>query len=246
MNLAREYDKWHERVFDSDPAHEDANTPWYELVCEYLPPLEGKSVLEIACGRGGFVRMLAGMGAWVCGGDFSHSALKIAAAKSGSGDPPGAARIALAQADAQNLPFADESFDAVITCETIEHLPNPEQALREMWRVSKPDGMLYLTTPNYMNATGLHLLYSRIAHRGRESVTDQPYDAKYTFLRVRRFLREAGWKIRCSDGIVHQFPVRRGRDPLRIEALDRNRRLRRWLRFFALHYLAICQKPARA
>jgi len=36
MDLRGEYDVWHQRVFDSDPEHEDASTPWYQLVRERL------------------------------------------------------------------------------------------------------------------------------------------------------------------------------------------------------------------
>lgn len=49
------------------------------------------------------------------------------------------------QADARAMPFADATFDAVWTIWVLEHVPNPEQALREMRRVLKPGGLLYLS-----------------------------------------------------------------------------------------------------
>lgn len=52
---------------------------------------------------------------------------------------------AIASADA--LPFADESFDAVLCLETIEHLPKPKAAAREMMRVLKSGGLVMITTP---------------------------------------------------------------------------------------------------
>ncbi len=48
------------------------------------------------------------------------------------------------QADARAMPFADGEFDAIWTIWVLEHVPNPEQALREMRRVLKPGGLLYL------------------------------------------------------------------------------------------------------
>jgi 2-polyprenyl-3-methyl-5-hydroxy-6-metoxy-1,4-benzoquinol methylase len=69
MSLATQYDQWHQRVFDSCPEHADESSPWYELVLEYLPPVENKRILEIACGRGGFVKTLASRGALVFGSD---------------------------------------------------------------------------------------------------------------------------------------------------------------------------------
>jgi SAM-dependent methyltransferase len=48
------------------------------------------------------------------------------------------------QADARAMPFPDSEFDAVWSVWVLEHIPNPEQALREMRRVLKPGGLLYL------------------------------------------------------------------------------------------------------
>ncbi len=45
------------------------------------------------------------------------------------------------------LPFKEASFDAVICTDVLEHLPEPEVALREIERVLKPGGAVYLTTP---------------------------------------------------------------------------------------------------
>jgi len=53
--------------------------------------------------------------------------------------------------DAQKLPFEDEQFD-VVTCQTVlMHLPNPEQALSEMYRVVKPGGIIICVEPNNFN-----------------------------------------------------------------------------------------------
>jgi len=51
----------------------------------------------------------------------------------------------IASADA--LPFANASFDAVLCLETIEHLPKPEPAAREMMRVLESGGLVMITTP---------------------------------------------------------------------------------------------------
>ena len=58
MTLATEYDKWHTKVFESDPEHADESSPWYQIVLKFLPPVKDKRILEIACGRGGFSRLL--------------------------------------------------------------------------------------------------------------------------------------------------------------------------------------------
>jgi ubiquinone/menaquinone biosynthesis C-methylase UbiE len=242
VTLAREYDRWHGRLFGANPAHADESSPWYNLVTEYLIPLEGKKVLEIACGRGGFTALLTARGAEVVGSDFSHTALRIASNK-GAAFPSLESQPTLAQADAHHLPYASNCFDVVISCETIEHLLDPAQGLREMGRVARPGALLYLTTPNYLNATGLYSLYASIRHPARSSGTDQPLDNHYFFFQVKQFLRLAGWRILRTDGTVHQFPLLPGHDPVRFEFLESTRFLRRGLRAFALHYLVIARKP---
>ena len=50
------------------------------------------------------------------------------------------------RADAHTLPFLDGSFDVVLCTEVLEHLPEPQRAIDEMYRVLQPGGQLLLTT----------------------------------------------------------------------------------------------------
>jgi len=241
MNLATQYNDWHQRVFDSAPEHADEGSPWYSLVLEYLVPIKGKRVLEVACGRGGFARLLAARGAVVSGSDFSETALRIARNQIPQ-NRAGATRVDFVQTDAQNLPYAEESFDIIISCETIEHLQNPLQALKEMARVCRTDGLLYLTTPNYFNAMGLYCVYTSLRGRRATPDSDQPFDRVFLFPTVRQMLQRAGWKIIRSDGTVHQFPIMRGHDPVAIPSLESNRKVRRFLSPLAFHYFLMGKK----
>lgn len=49
-----------------------------------------------------------------------------------------------------NLPFPDESFDAVICAEVLEHIPESQRAIRELVRVLKPQGRLAISVPRYL------------------------------------------------------------------------------------------------
>src|SRR5439155_807663 len=67
--------------------------------------------------------------------------------------PPGrpgstAARVRIVRADAESLPFRDESFDAVVATEVLEHLDEPGRMLSEARRVLRPGGQFFMTTPN--------------------------------------------------------------------------------------------------
>jgi ubiquinone/menaquinone biosynthesis C-methylase UbiE len=243
VDLRGEYDVWHQRVFDSDPDHEDASSPWYQLVRERLGNVTGLRVLEVACGRGGFVCDLRRRGARVTGCDFSGAALRVGKEKVRRTDARRGAQ-GFVQGDAQGLPFSDASFDIVISCETIEHVPNPWLAMKEMYRVTRAGGRLFLTTPNYLNFMGLYELYARIAHAGRKD--DQPYDRRQWFPQIRKYIRHAGWNIVRTDGTVHQFPFIPGRNPVGFPSLESNRTVRRMLSPFAYHYFVVAEKRSVA
>jgi ubiquinone/menaquinone biosynthesis C-methylase UbiE len=243
VSLGKQYDKWHQNAFGSGEDHGDERSPWYQLVLEHLGSVEGKRILEVACGRGGFAHVLAARGALMFGADFSEQALEIAKSRQISGIRT---HLELTQADAENLPNANQSFDVVVSCETIEHLPNPTKALREMARVCREDGVLYLTTPNYFNAMGLYYIYARLRGRRATPGSDQPFDRVFLFPQIRRMLRKAGWKIVCSDGTVHQLPILPGHNPIPLPAAESNRSIRRLLSPLAFHYFVTAQKSGAA
>jgi hypothetical protein len=113
-----------------------------------------------------------------------------------------------------------------------------------MHRVTRPGGKLFLTTPNYANLTGLYELYARV-RRGPQKA-DQPFDRRQWFPQIRSWVRGAGWEILGVDGTVHQFPIRRGCSPVRWQAIEAHRKLRRLLSSFALHYFVVAQKKTLA
>ncbi len=240
MSLRSEYDLWHEKIYREDREHNDASSPWYQLVREQVGSVAGLRILEVACGRGGFLKELAKSGARVTGCDFSASALRVARGKQRENVADLPEEISLTQGDAQNLPFASDSFDVVVSCETIEHLPDAHAAMRELYRVTRTGGKLLLTTPNYANFTGLYDLYLKL--RSRQIRDDQPFDRRQYFPQIRKCVRVAGWHIVKTDGIVHQFPLLPGHSPWRLKAADANRALRKVFSPFALHYFVMALK----
>jgi SAM-dependent methyltransferase len=238
MSLRSDYDLWHIRNQNLDPAHDDGSSPWYLWVKESLPEVRELRVLEVACGRGGFLKYLVDQGAMAFGIDFSFKAIQVAKGKSIEGNDSSTAR--LAQGDAHALPFPDNYFDILVSCETIEHLPSPLKAVREFHRVTRPGGTLLLTTPNYLNLMGLYEVYAKFRHPARKP--DQPFDRIQIFLQTRKLLKDAGWSIHGSDGTVHQLPIFPGRNPIRILGLEANRHLRKLLSIVAFHYCLSAKK----
>src|ERR1700692_24999 len=113
MSLRTEYDAWHTRYNDLNSEYDDTSAPWYQWVAQNMIDVQGLRTLEVACGRGGFVRMLARMGADAVGLDFSWAAVKIGRERSLRSDQE--RRATFVQGDAHALPFPDDCFDLVIS-----------------------------------------------------------------------------------------------------------------------------------
>jgi SAM-dependent methyltransferase len=101
----------------------------------------GKEVLEVACGAGVGLGCLAMRAKRVVGGDLSQQNAEFAARLYGR-------RVEVRQLDAQQLPFSDGSFDAIVFLESIYWLPRPGQFLAEARRVLRHDGILYISSSN--------------------------------------------------------------------------------------------------
>lgn len=93
-------------------------------------------VLDIAAGHGNISRKLHDMGFRVTAADLEP-------------DKFGVKEVKCYSADANlTLPFENDSFDYVVSVETVEHLKSPFHFINEVHRILKPDGKFILTTPN--------------------------------------------------------------------------------------------------
>lgn len=104
--------------------------------------LAGRRVLNVGCGTGGFDVAAADAGARAVGVDADADALAICAARRGHGG----ARYARAAGEA--LPFRDGAFDLVYCFSVIEHVESVAHSIREMVRVTRRGGAVYVHTPS--------------------------------------------------------------------------------------------------
>lgn len=117
---------------------------WGEHAARYvfaLPFVDGKSVLDIACGTGYGIGLLRSKARFVTGVDIDPGAAKEA--KNECGD-----NGVVMLGNGLGLPFEDNSFDVITSFETLEHLHDRSKFLAEQRRVLQPGGMLLLSTPN--------------------------------------------------------------------------------------------------
>lgn len=117
----------------------------------------GMPILEIGTGTGAMLNHLCQAGLDIRGVEIS--AKHIAKARDRFGDLP------VSKVDGVDLPFDDDSFDAAISFDVIEHIPDPDAHLREMTRVLRPGGRYLIQTPNKWTNT----VFETIRHRSLTS-----------------------------------------------------------------------------
>jgi ubiquinone/menaquinone biosynthesis C-methylase UbiE len=114
----------------------------------------GGRVLDAGCGGGGMPLSLAEEAERVIGIDlaprFNDAGHRLAAEH-------GLRNLHFARADGQALPFPDAAFDMVLSHAVIEHVADAPRYLRELARVLKPGGFMYLSTASYLSFAGAHL-----------------------------------------------------------------------------------------
>lgn len=140
-------------------------------------------LLDVSCGEGIFLDFARQVGFLTVGVDFSRTALDKA-----SHITP-FANVALA--NAQRLPFLTDSFDYVTNIGSLEHYFDPGQAVREMARVLRPDGVAFILLPNTFG------LFGNIVHVLRHG---EVYDDKQP---LQRYASRASWEqLLRAHGLV--------------------------------------------
>lgn len=124
-------------------------------------------VLDVCCGPGLVAGAAATRGASVAGLDFSSEMLAIAR----TAQP----RVEFSQGDAEALPYADGSFDAVVANFGVHHVPHPAAALAEMHRALAPGGRVAFTTwPRPDHNVPWQLLFDAIRAHGALDAAKAP------------------------------------------------------------------------
>lgn len=101
----------------------------------------GDRVLDVGCGTGRSTRVLLDRTPNVDGIDLTPEQVGVAVSK------PELAAARFAIGDAERLPYRDDTFDAVVSIGVLQHLPDPDAALREARRVAVDSGQLRLAVP---------------------------------------------------------------------------------------------------
>jgi len=102
-------------------------------------------LLDVGCSNGKMMRYLSSFGKCI-GMDLSFDAMLMCKEKS----------LLTAQADATNLPFKKDRFDAVTLLDVAEHVEEEEKLFRGINRVTKKGGYIFIMVPAHMSLWGSH------------------------------------------------------------------------------------------
>ena len=137
------------------------NVDDFEVLTSWLPPsVQGGALLDAGCATGSFLLTARRLF------DVEGVDLNDATAETGR-----AAGLRITTGTLSDLPGA-ERFDVITMLQVIEHLPNPAEVLRDVRRLLKRDGFLYVNTPNIDSASFKYLknLHTHVSGFGHVSL----------------------------------------------------------------------------
>lgn len=185
---------------------------WSRRMADAAEAVPGQLILDVAAGTGTSSEALARAHATVVACDLSPGMLAVAGRRH-----PGLSRVA---ADARALPFATDDFDAVTIAFGLRNISNPEMALREMLRVTRPGGRLVICEFSMPPSPLARVLWRQYLRRavpmiGRR-ISSNPEAYVYLAESIQAWpappalaeqVAEAGWRDvswhRLDGGIVH-------------------------------------------
>jgi SAM-dependent methyltransferase len=123
---------------------------FYKWLISLLQPQSGQHLLDVSCGQGALLKFGQEAGLVVAGLDLSSEAVAVARLQTKGKGGMGSLLVA----NAEQLPYPDDSFDYVTNIGSVEHYFRPGQAVAEMARVLHPDGLALILLPNTFGLLG--------------------------------------------------------------------------------------------
>ena len=205
----REFERssWNRNAAGYEASFAPATTPFIPALLDAVGIGTGDRVLDVCCGSGRTAGAAALRGAVAKGLDFSRRMVEVARSEQVS--------ATFDEGDAEALPYADGTFDAVVCNFGMHHVPRPTLALQEACRVLRPGGRVAFTVwVTGADNIGLALVSDAIARHGDRNLTTAPPtgpDRVQSMEDSMRALREAGFgQVRAST-IAQRWRLANGR-----------------------------------
>jgi SAM-dependent methyltransferase len=152
---------------------------YYRWILNELRPRSGSSLLDVCCGTARLAEEARKLQVQATGSDFSVVALSNSSAP-------------VAVADAEHLPYPNNTFDYVVNLGSLEHLVHIEQGIAEMVRVLRPGGVCCVLVPNTF---GLFWTIRHAYHTGDIADDGQPLQRYGTRQQWQRLLEVKGFYV---------------------------------------------------
>ena len=127
---------------------------WRSVVARIVAARQDDLVLDVAAGTGTSARAFTASGARCVGSDFSQGMLRAGASRPSE-------LVRFVAGDALDLPFASAAFDVVTISFGLRNVADPDAALAEMLRVTKPGGRLVICEFSHLPVRAVDLAYQR-------------------------------------------------------------------------------------
>ena len=146
-NQNRLFDEWPDRYDEWFRTPVGTLVKRYEsaLLLDLLQPSPGETILDVGCGTGIFTLDVLKLGPSVVGLEISRPMLMRARQK--TGDSP----FRPVTADMLSLPFVNDVFDKTVSMTALEFVENAQDAIRELFRVTRKGGTVVVTTLNSLS-----------------------------------------------------------------------------------------------
>ncbi len=138
-----------------------------------VPTFGVSKLLDVGSGKGKFTDKLNKLGFTVIGVEPSFNLLRIAEDQYPN--------LQFVQASATSLPFSDNEFNFLICIEVLEHIPDTEQAIKEMVRVLKPGGKMIIIDKNINSLHPIYFVPTRIWKSFLENTNRWMYPKDFPF-----------------------------------------------------------------
>ena len=169
----------------------------YEYMYQRIPQIiRDREVLEIATGPGLLAKHVAPAAKRMVATDYSDGMIREAM----KGERP--ANLTFEVADATALPYADNSFDAVLIANALHVMPQPEKALSEIDRVLRPGGVLI--APNFVEHRGgfVSRLWSGIL-----KIAGIRFEHQWSGREYLDWLEAHGWRVTFSKPMAARISI---------------------------------------
>ena len=165
----------------------------YELL---RPVVRRKTVLELATGTGLIAKNIVSSADHIEATDASAEMIAEARRDNRS------AKLHFSVQDMFHLPYADESFDVIIVANALHIVPEPQNALSEIRRVLRNDGVL--VAPTFTHAD--NSFFGRVKAFAMK-LAGFPLHSRWTSEEYLAFLRKNGWTVQKSTVLKASFPL---------------------------------------